>query len=406
MPGKMRPKGTLEWPSDAVFEPEASSSDILVCGPFGTQTLGAYKADRSSKKLIKLYEQGYTGTFLEPDVRDQLYIDQKKKTGFADFSEVAHHYNFASKFEFELTLPWIWEAIFWPGCLPGASQQCGDCVAHAASGAQRTTIAGDIASGLPDQKTNKIEGIPKVDPVGIRNGVTSSEFQYWWRGYNGDGWSCPAAAKVSLTRGCALRNKYGVVDLTQYSGSLAGKYGARPPSEEIAAIGAPYTLHGVVRARTFEELADACGSYRGVSSCGGEGFEAIRNEFGISRQRGGWSHGYKYSGSDGRRKIRQKFGGPLVLGNNNWGRWNSGPRDIFESAEYVPALSRMIDEVCGYHVDLVALDIVNAATGNVMIPHGCWWHKWTEVEDRDYSVYAGIKGWDRPLLPDYGGSIV
>ena len=401
MPGPQRPKGTQAWPEDGIFPAESVADNRQVGGPFGTTWDGEIRpAKRSSAKLIQLYENGFTGTFIDSDQRQQLYADQKKATGFGSFAEVAHTFGFASKFEYELTLPFIWEMVFWPGCLPGAAQERGDCVSHAASGAQRTTIAGDIACCMPDEQSKKLEGVPKIDPVGIKNGVTSSEYQYWFRGYDGDGWSCPTAAEVSLKRGCLLRNDYGTVDMRDYSGRLAGKYGRRSPPDEITALGSPHALHGVVEANSFEEIADACGSLRGINSCGGQGFSSTRDKYGYSPRRGGWSHGYKFSGTDGRKEIRAIFGEPLVLNNNNWGIWNSGPRDIYQSAALVPKIQALVNRVCGFSVDLVRCDIVNAQTGNLMIPPGCWWCKWSEVKNRDYSVYAGIKGWDRPLLRD------
>lgn len=406
MPSRYRPKGTEQWPDDGIFPAIESNDVVRVGGPFGSSFVsGGMKIKQVNPKLVQMYESGFSGTFIDPDARQQLFQDQKKLTGFGTFAEVAHKFNFASKFEYELNIPYIWEMIFWPGCLPGAAQERGDCVSHAASGAQRTTIAGDVAVGLPDQGSNKIEGVPKVDPIGIKNGVTSSEYQYWFRGYNGDGWHCPTAASVSLKYGCLLRNDYGIIDVRDYSGSLAGKYGARRPPEEIIKLGIPHQIHGVVEANSFEEIADACGSLRGINSCGGQGFSSTRDKYGYSPRRGGWSHGYKYSGTDGRPEIRKIFGEPLVLGNNNWARWNSGPRDIYLSAPLVPKIQAMVNAVCGYIVDLVACDIVNPATGNLMIPHGCWWHKWSEAKNRDYSVYAGIKGWERPLLRDYGGDL-
>lgn len=398
MPSRMRPLNTHEWPEDAIF-PAIETQEVATVGkPFGMSFGTGGTVKRVNPKLIQLYENGHTGTFIDPDKRQQIFADQKKATGFGSFAEVAHTFGFASKFEYELTLPYIWEMIFWPGCLPGAAQERGDCVSHAASGAQRTTIAGDIASCMPDEFSKKLEGIPKVDPIGIKNGVTSSEYQYWFRGYNGDGWDCPTAAEVSLKRGCLIRNDYGVIDVRDYSGRLAGLYGSRKPPEEIIALGTPHALHGVVEANSFEEIADACGSLRGLNSCGGQGYSSSRDKYGYSPWRGSWSHGFKFSGTDGRKEIRAIFGEPLVLGNNNWGRWNSGNRDIYLSAPLVPKIQALVNRVCGYQVDLVACDIVNPKTGCLMIPEGCWWTKWSEAKNRDFSVYAGIKGWDRPLL--------
>jgi len=395
------------WPEDApVFPAETTTQTVRVGGKFGTSFSPPVALKRSSTKLIGLYESGFAGATFQPDLKAAMLDEEQARSGYRTFSDVAHANKFADSFAGKLVVPYIWEIIFWPGCLPGAAQERGDCVSHAASGAQRTTIAGDIAAMLPDQASGKFEWIPTVDPIGIRNGVTSSEFQYWFRGYNGDGWDCPTSAQVSLKYGCALRNKFGPIDLTDYSGSLAGRYGARRPPQEIIDIGAPHKLHGVVDANTFEELRDACGSLRGINTCGGQGWSSKRDQYGFSRRTTSWSHGFKVSAADDRPKIKKIFGQPLLLGNNNWGVWNSGSRDIFESAEEVPAIQALVNAVCGYHVDLVACDVVNPKTGNLMIPPGCWWGLWSDFKNRDYSVYAGIQGWNRPLLKDYGNTFL
>lgn len=398
------PKGAKYfWPDDAVFAAESSPAAITVSGPFGSGSSQIFAANKSASRLISLYEQGFSGIRVDLDERDRLREINLRQCGFTHYEVAAHRNQLADSFAGQLVIPYIWQLIFWPGCLPGAAQERGDCVSHAASGAQRLTIAGDIASLLPDKASGRVEGIPLVSPLGIKNGVTSSEFQYWWRGYNGDGWHCPTAARISLQRGCLLRNNYpGVIDVSDYSGSLAGRYGSRAPSAEIAALAAAYTLHAAVEANTFEEIRDALGNLHGVQTCGGQGFSSSRDQYGYSPRRGGWAHGFKVIGTDDRPETVKIYGEPLILSDNNWGIWNSGPRDIRDSASLVPALQLLVNRVCGVHVDLVALGIVSPDTGNILIPHGSWWTTWSNMRDRDYTVYAGIKGWDRKLPTDWG----
>lgn len=401
LPAQPRP-----WPDDATFAAESASTPTRVGSPFGVAMRSIGDAKRSSRKLIEMYANGYAGARYNPEAKERFLERCEASGGFRHFADVAHAKGFADSFAGQLVVPYIWQLVFWPGCLPGAAQERGDCVSHAASGAQRLTIAGDIASMMPDEASKKLEWIPKVDPVGIKNGVTSSEYQYWWRGYNGDGWDCPTAGEVSLTRGALLRNSYdGVIDVRDYSSSLAGKYGSKSPPDSILNLAVGHTLHTAAEASTIEEIRDALGSLRGVQTCGGQGFSGTRDQYGYSAQSGSWSHGFKVIGVDDRTETKSIKGEPWILCDNNWGIWNSGPRDIRDSKSMVPGISKLIDKVSGRHVDLIAIDVVNASTGNLMIPPGSWWTKWSSMKNRDYTVYAGIKGWDRPMLPNWGGSL-
>lgn len=406
----MLPQGAKAfWPDEnPVFQAEILPRLALTRSPFGTgDGVLAGSMKKSSSRLIKMYEDGFSGIRVDLDAKERLNEINRRKTGFWKYADIAHANNIADTFAGQLVIPYIWQMVFWPGCLPGAAQERGDCVSHAASGAQRLTIAGDIASMLPDIASGRAEGVPFVSPVGIKNGVTSSEYQYWWRGYNGDGWDCPTAGEVSLERGCLLRNNYpGIIDVSDYSGSLAGKYGAKQPPAEIENIGKPHQLHATADASDFEEIRDALGNLHGVQTCGGQGFSSRRDQYGFSPRSGGWSHGFKVIGTDDRPDTVSLKGEPWILCDNNWGIWNSGPRDIRDSAKLVPALQALVNRVCGVNVNLVALDIVNGTTGNIMIPEGSWWTTWSSMKNRDYTVYAGIKGWAKKLATDWGPSLI
>src|SRR5690606_21602174 len=126
------------------------------------------------------------------------------------------------------------EQVF-PGCWPASAQDRGDCVSHDTRNACLTTLACEIVAGKPDEVTGRVEGKPDVPPEGIRDGVLSTEYNYWWRGYNGDGWSCEAAADMLIKHGILLRKPYPELglDMTSYSGALAGKYGRTSPPANI-----------------------------------------------------------------------------------------------------------------------------------------------------------------------------
>jgi hypothetical protein len=147
---------------------------------------------------------------------------------------------------------------------------------------------------------------------------------------------------------------------------------------------------------SFEAIRDAHAVGVGVQSCGGEGFESGRDDNGVARKRGGWAHAMAIIGSDDRPQTHSKYGGPLVLIQNSWGRWNGGPRDIRDSAKYVPSHKR---------TEWIAKRIVNAETGNLMIPEGSFWAKWSDVRRRSYYAMGGFSGFKRKRLSDYGGSL-
>ena len=250
---------------------------------------------------------------------------------------------------------------------------------------------------MPDSN-NVFEGKPDDLPVeGQHDMVLSSEWYWWWRGYNGDGWSSSSATPVAIKHGSMLRKSYSDlgIDLTKYSYSNTAKYGSRNPPENMDAVGKIHAVTTGATVSSFEELRDALGNRHGITTDGGEGFSSSRDQYGMSRRQGGWSHCYPFIGVDQRPKAVSKFGEPLVLNLNNWGKWNSGPRDIFESAdEYKPDMKSL----------LVSLGLVNPTTGNLMIPEGSWWTTWSDVKRREMYALAGFRGWTKKQLPNWGNT--
>ncbi len=78
-----------------------------------------------------------------------------------------------------------------------------------------------------------------------------------------------------------------------------------------------------------------------------------------------------YIGADDREEIHRKYGGPLVLVQNSWGIFNTGPRRILGT--------------------------------NIDIPEGSFWARWSDCKRRNHTALAGVTGWERELLPDLVG---
>lgn len=323
----------------------------------------------SPGEIQRMYEGGFAGAYRN-DLQMQKLWQHVRDTGGEPDGGLIHANNLIGDGVGKLTLLYPYVAQCYPGCFPGAAQQCGDCVSHSTFKGAMTTFCCDICIGKPDEVTGKVEEAPPVSATGIQNGAFSSEAIYWYRGYNGDGWDCGSAAQVVLQKAAAWpRNAYPElgVDLTTYSASNAHKYGSRPPPDNFTTTGQLHLCRTATEIKTFEQLRDFMANGYGVSSCGNEGFSSQRDENGFSRRQGSWSHGFPLFGVDDRDVIKQKYGEGCVCCSNNWGPWNSGGTRIL-----------------GTDLD---------------IPPGFWWCRWSDIQNRQIIAFSGANGWPKKTLP-------
>lgn len=322
-------------------------------------------------EVVKLYEDGFAGCVYEPDERDEFQRRATSEFGTFKGGDLATANGWAESGAGKLVIPFVFILKYFPGCLPGAAQARGDCVSHNEKNACLLTLACDIASGKPDQETGHVEAPPEIPPAGVSEGALSTEWIYWHRGYNGDGWSCDASANVVLKHGLLVRKPYPDlgIDLTTYSGSLAGKFGSRQPPAEMQAVGDDHLVRGAVEISSFEEIRDFLNNGYGVGACGGEGWSSQRDANGFSKRSGRWSHAMSVIGADDRDVIKQAYGGPLILIQNSWGRFNSGGRRIL-----------------GTTVD---------------IPEGSFWALWSDCKSRYHVAHSSVNGWPSKKLPPF-----
>jgi hypothetical protein len=344
----------------------------------------------SLEKVIQMYEDGFAGATYSEEAVDQFRAAMTYPNG----EDVTHAFGLADSGAGKLVIPFVHVVEMFPGCWPGRQGQArGDCVSWGTRNAALLTMVCDIVSGQPDQVTGKPEQKPDVPAEGVADGVLSTETFYWYRGYNGDGWHCPAAATVACRKsGLMVRKDYPEfgVNLTTYSGRNAGAYGAKAPGPEIQKAGQEHLIHQATEASTFEACRDLLYNGYGVSTCGGEGLSNKRDENGVSKRSGSWAHAMAYIGADDRDVIKQKYGEPLVLDLNSWADWNSGPRDILDSAGLVPPEKKDA---------WVRAGIVNSSTGNIMIPEGSCWVRYSEMKRREMIAFSGANGWPAKALP-------
>jgi hypothetical protein len=328
-------------------------------------------------EVVDAYENGFAGALPPtPEVLEEFEETVEATGGVLYGADAAAQGGFEESHAGRLVAHWTHVERLYPGCWPGAAQQRGDCVSHGDKNAKFYSHCGDIVVGKPDEKTGLVEGVVEIPEVGIKQGAFSTEVSYWYRGYNGDGWMCAAASSVSLKfAGLVPRKNYPDIgiDLTRYSGQLAGKYGARKPPQEIADALDNNLVYTATRLRSFEEIRDFLGNGYGMNSCGSEGFSSSRDENGVSSRKGSWSHSMAYVGADDRAETHSKYGGPLVLVLNSWGKFNSGPRKVLGT--------------------------------DLQIPEGSFWARWKDIQRREVIAYSGVGGWPARTLPDYLGGI-
>lgn len=331
------------------------------------------KVDLSEAEMIQMYESGAAGAFEDPEGTKEFeeFIGQQA-FGELDGGKISAANGLEGTGAGRLILPFMFVEKHLPGCWPGPAQQRGDCVSHSTKNAALTTMICDIESGNPDEVSGRVEGLPEIPTAGILQGALSTEIYYWYRGYNGDGWSCDVAARVACQKaGLWLRKDYPELgfDLTKYSGKLAGKYGRTPPPSTVLEAGKDHLIRTSTRV-SGTQIRDFLANGYGITSCGGEGFSNVRDENGFSRRSGRWSHAWAYIGYDDRDIIKEKYGEPLILNLNSWAKWNKGGRKILGT--------------------------------DILIPEGAWWSLASANQNRQALAFSGTAGWPTKKLPSFG----
>lgn len=344
------------------------------------------------EKIIEAYNEGYAGVYDDPEERGK-FDDWIRHAGggYVAGADVLHSLGLADAGKGKLNIPFVNVLDAYPKAFPSAAQRRGSCVAHDTVQACLVTLCCEVFAGLPDELSSIIEGAPDVSDTGEDDGVLSTEAVYWWRRHGGDGWSCDHAARVVCTEsGLWLRKPYPEfgLDLTQYSAKTEGKWGAKTPPAEIKAFGQSHLMRVATRVSgNYEAYRDMTAAGVGISTCGGEGFSSKRDANGVSKRSGSWAHAMSIIGTDDRQWAYDTYGEPLLLTPQSWGgTWNSGPRDIHDSASMVPPAKKAI---------WIRNGLVNPDTGNIMIPQGAFWARWSDWKRRSAIALGGVAGWPR-----------
>ena len=330
----------------------------------------------SSFNPVAAYEAGLIGARVDHRADEEFGDYIIRRGGNPNGAEVAHEWEFAGLGKGKLTLLFPAVMKVFPDCFPNVPQIWGDCVGSAAANCLVSTIGMEIYSGKPDEVTGHVEVAPELPPVGIAQGVVARESLFAWRGYDDDGWGCSEAAKTACEKGFLLRKPYPElgIDLTRYTEQTIRLGGRRPPNDKWLAESKQHVARTATFLKGRDQVRDYLAAGYGCFNCSGQGFAKTRNEHGVARQIGKWSHAQSWIGFDDRPEIHRIYGQALVLWLNQWGGgWISGPRRIL-----------------GTDID---------------IPEGSYWAL-ADTIDRCGSVIAlsSVAGWPRRRHTTYGAA--
>ena len=199
------------------------------------------------------------------------------------------------------------------------SQTTGDCVSHFVRNACDVARAIDIEHEGDHERWDT---------------RTATEPTYGHRGHRGAGANCSRLVDYVRSVGGMLLRKpydidgYGKLDLSRYNASIGIKWGGGGVPDSVKAECKKHRITDAIRVKTKDDILQAYRQGHAVGGCSSLGLSRVRNEDGVSRAKGSWAHAMHSHGLDERDETVKKYGSPLVLIQNSWGAWNSGPRKI------------------------------------------------------------------------------
>lgn len=320
--------------------------------------------------ILSEYEKGFVGAYRDLSAESRLAQVIEDAGGYADGGMACRASGIESTGAGKLSLPFLAVEQLYPGALPGGAQKRGDCVSWSSRTTALTSYCAALLYGSNPGKSDN----PEASPVAVDNGVFSTESWYWFRGYDGDGWSCSAAADVGMRQGgLVLRKNYEElgIDLTRYSPQMAGKWGRTPPPDVVRQMTGQYPIQNATVCSTWEQVRDMLANGYALSTCGSEAWSDRRDENGVcNRTNRTWMHAIAAIAADDRDEIRKKYGSPLVLLCNSWDEYMTGSRRIFGTDKEIPP--------------------------------GSFWSRWDDMVNRTMIAFATGKGWKANQLPDWG----
>lgn len=255
----------------------------------------------SPRDLLKAYKDGFVGSWCDPEDVSKLLGELPHPL----FGAAA--YNLTGSGQGKLALLFNSVMKFDPTFGSHERQVQGDCVSHATRNAVDVTRCHEIIGGQKEDFITR----------GATEGIYGS------RGHGGEGMSCSVAARfVHQTGGILLRQSYGKYDLSQYS-AIGGRWGSSGVPDELVKEAKRHQVKTISLINTVQQARDAIANGYSISVCSMSGFSSKRDQYGIAKRSGSWSHAMAWVGMDDTREL---YNETLFLVQNSWGVWNGGPK--------------------------------------------------------------------------------
>lgn len=186
-----------------------------------------------------------------------------------------------------------------------------NCVSHACATALDYLCVTEIANGEREQWVSRIasEFIYSNGRVIIGKGRLGG----------GDGSLNAWTLKAMKELGTLVRQKYGRVDLSEYSPARARSWGNTKVPQTLLDISKDFFITGYKLISNFEEAMDALASGCPIVVASNQGFTKKRDKDGFCSPSGSWSHSMAIIGGDSTGKR------PGVAICNSWPGYLSGP---------------------------------------------------------------------------------
>ena len=292
------------------------------------------------------YAQGGVG-YYEDEAEAERYNESIE---FDNYGDVCDHFGSWKPYEAGLYLPFLavlkaeaiersisgsWAELTERLNIYPESQTTGDCVSHFCRNLSDLVRASDVY-GLEQDEAWRTR--------------TATEPIYGHRGHPGAGANCERLmAFLTNDGGMMLRKRYeiegfGTLDLSKYNARIGMDWGRSGVPRAVREVAKNHQIIRSTRIDDREQFRAAWRNGLAVGGCSMIAFDRRRNEDGVSEVRGSWAHAMQAIGFDERADTIKKYGCPLVLEQNSWGAWNSGPRKIRGTNLLIPKGSCWVKE--------------------------------------------------------------
>ncbi len=258
---------------------------------------------RNPRDLLKSYDEGFVGSWCDPEDTDKLLGELPHPLFGVAASDLY------SSGEGKIALLYKSVQKFDPTFGAHERQTTGDCVSHSTRSAVDVTRCHEIIDG---GQTESFEARGATEAI------------YGSRGHGGQGMSCSVAARfVHQNGGILLRKDYGFVDLSRYNSRTGTNWGRSGVPKKVKDEGKKHQVKTISLVKTVDEARDAIANGYALSVCSNYGYSSTRNEHGIAQRRGSWNHAMAWVAMDDSREIYDET---LFLIQNSWGVFNGGPK--------------------------------------------------------------------------------